>query len=68
MSKSEAYLVLPDLFRKVVKLMGNRFENSVVSDQKKWAKERIDDAINAAFERNSDRGMALPGNVSGSPR
>lgn len=45
MPKSEAYLVLPDLFRKVVKLMGNRFEISVVSDDRKWAEERIDDAI-----------------------
>ena len=45
MPGTEAYLVSPGLFRKVQKLMGNRFEVSVVADDKKWAEERIDDAI-----------------------
>src|SRR5215207_7179093 len=46
MPGTEAYLVSPGLFRKVQKLMGNRFEISVVADDKQWAEERIDDAIN----------------------
>lgn len=33
------------LHKRVVKLMGNRFEISVVSDDAQWAQERIDDAI-----------------------
>jgi FAD:protein FMN transferase len=33
------------LFKKVVKLMGNRFEISVVSKDENWANDRIDDAI-----------------------
>lgn len=32
-------------YKRVVKLMGNRFEISVVSDDEQWAQERIDDAI-----------------------
>src|ERR1700759_5862802 len=33
------------LFKKVLKLMGNRFEISVVSDDEVWANKRIDEAI-----------------------
>jgi thiamine biosynthesis lipoprotein len=32
-------------FQKVLKLMGNRFEISVVADDRQWAEERIDDAV-----------------------
>lgn len=32
--------------QKIVRLMGNRFEISVVSDDDLWAEDRIDDAIN----------------------
>jgi len=35
----------PTLFRKVVKLMGNRFEISVVSDDHSWAYDCIEEAI-----------------------
>lgn len=33
------------IHRRVLKLMGNRFEITVVDDNKSWAEERIDDAI-----------------------
>ena len=33
------------LFKRVLKLMGNRFEISVVADDEAWANERIDEAI-----------------------
>ncbi len=33
------------LFKRVLKLMGNRFEITVVADDEGWANERIDDAI-----------------------
>ncbi|HVX26362.1 MAG TPA: FAD:protein FMN transferase, partial [Parafilimonas sp.] len=33
------------LFKRVLKLMGNRFEISVVADDEVWANERIDEAI-----------------------
>jgi FAD:protein FMN transferase len=36
----------PLLHKKVVKLMGNRFEISVVSEDSEWANARIEDAIN----------------------
>lgn len=45
MRESETLLVSPGLFRKVLKLMGNRFEISVVSDDKDWADCRIDEAV-----------------------
>ena len=45
MQGNDTVLVADGLFRKVVKLMGNRFEISVVSDNKAWADERINDAI-----------------------
>jgi FAD:protein FMN transferase len=32
-------------FKRVVKLMGNRFEITVISDDACWAEERIDDAV-----------------------
>lgn len=32
-------------YRKVLKLMGNRFEITVVSDNENWANERIEDAV-----------------------
>jgi thiamine biosynthesis lipoprotein len=35
----------PSLSKKVLKLMGNRFEITVVSDDKLWADERIADAV-----------------------
>ena len=45
MMKTDINLVMPDLFRKVERLMGNRFEISVVAHDKMWA----DDCINAAI-------------------
>lgn len=33
------------IHRKVLKLMGNRFEITVVSEDEKWANERIEDAV-----------------------
>ena len=33
------------LFRRVVKLMGNQFEMTVVADDEDWANERIDEAV-----------------------
>ena len=33
------------LFRRVVKLMGNQFEITVVADDEDWANERIDEAV-----------------------
>src|ERR1700721_2295682 len=33
------------IFRRSIRLMGNRFEISVVSNNPVWAEERIDDAI-----------------------
>jgi len=37
--------VMDSVHRKGIKLMGNQFEFSVVSDDKKWALERIEEAI-----------------------
>jgi thiamine biosynthesis lipoprotein len=45
MQETDTSLIAPDLFKKVVKLMGNRFEISVVSHDKNWAEERINEAI-----------------------
>ena len=45
MRENETVLVSPGLFRKVLKLMGNRFEISVVSDDKYWAECRINEAV-----------------------
>lgn len=36
---------VPELHKQVLKLMGNRFEITVVSDDKVWAQQRIQDAI-----------------------
>jgi thiamine biosynthesis lipoprotein len=37
--------ITPAIHRKVFKLMGNRFEITVVSENEKWADRRIDDAV-----------------------
>ena len=37
--------VLPGIHRRVLKLMGNRFEITVVADSEQWAGQRIDEAI-----------------------
>jgi thiamine biosynthesis lipoprotein len=37
--------ITQSLHRKVLKLMGNRFEITVVGDDEKWAAERIDEAV-----------------------
>src|SRR5207249_3545195 len=38
--------ILTQAHKRQVKLMGNQFELTVVSDNKLWAEERIDEAIN----------------------
>lgn len=38
-------ILLPGLYKRVIKLMGNRFEISVVADDETWANEMIDAAI-----------------------
>lgn len=38
-------IAVPDLHKQVLKLMGNRFEITVVSDNKAWAQQRIQDAV-----------------------
>jgi thiamine biosynthesis lipoprotein len=38
-------IIQTHLFKRVLKLMGNRFEISVVSDDEAWANKRIDEAI-----------------------
>src|ERR1700755_1083964 len=38
-------IVAATVHRRVVKLMGNRFEFSVVSDAPQWANDRIEEAI-----------------------
>jgi thiamine biosynthesis lipoprotein len=45
MPATDTIQIAPSLFKKAVKLMGNRFEISVVSDDESWAEERIKDAI-----------------------
>ncbi|WP_428666723.1 FAD:protein FMN transferase [Runella sp.] len=37
--------VMPQLYQRVLRLMGNRFEISVVSEDEAWAEARIDDAV-----------------------
>jgi thiamine biosynthesis lipoprotein len=37
--------IAPAIHRKVLKLMGNRFEITVVSENERWAYKRIDEAI-----------------------
>lgn len=45
MPVNDIQTVLPDTYRRVLKLMGNRFEITVVADEKDWAEQRIDDAV-----------------------
>lgn len=45
MQGNETLTIAPALHRKVLKLMGNRFEITVVSENEKWAAKRIDDAV-----------------------
>lgn len=45
MQANDEVAVAPTLYKKVLKLMGNRFEISVVADEELWAKECIDEAI-----------------------
>lgn len=45
MPENSTLTILPVIHRKVLKLMGNRFEITVVSENEKWAAKRIDDAV-----------------------
>jgi len=45
MQTNDIACIEPSLFRKVMKLMGNRFEISVVADDEVWANECIDAAV-----------------------
>lgn len=45
MPESDILTIAPTLHRKVLKLMGNRFEITVVSDDEREALARIDDAV-----------------------
>jgi FAD:protein FMN transferase len=45
MPESSTLTIAPTIHRKVFKLMGNRFEITVVSENEKWALHRIDDAV-----------------------
>ena len=45
MPANDATGIMPSLFKKVLKLMGNRFEINVVADDPSWANERINDAV-----------------------
>jgi len=45
MGQIEAVKIAPSLYRRVTKLMGNRFEISVVANDAGWAHECINDAI-----------------------
>lgn len=44
MPVSELLCIAPLIYRKVLKLMGNRFEISVVTEDEQWANERIDES------------------------
>lgn len=46
MLSNETIISSPAVHSRVLKLMGNRFEISVVSENKEWAEQRIDDGIN----------------------
>src|SRR5258706_1790341 len=37
--------IAPSVYKKVLKLMGNRFEITVVADDRSWAEERVNDAV-----------------------
>ena len=45
MPETNTLTIAPTIHRKVLKLMGNRFEITVVSENEKWAFTRIDEAI-----------------------
>ena len=45
MPVTDTIQITPSLFKKAVKLMGNRFEISVVADESDWAQECIQNAI-----------------------
>jgi FAD:protein FMN transferase len=45
MHKTDLPTIAQSLHRRVLKLMGNRFEITVVADDEKWADERIDEAV-----------------------
>lgn len=45
MPESEVLTIPLAIYRKVLKLMGNRFEITVVADDEKWANKRIEEAI-----------------------
>lgn len=38
-------IVMPDVHKQVLRLMGNRFEISVVSNDERWAREKIESAV-----------------------
>src|SRR6476469_11163555 len=45
MATNDLTITTPQLYKQVLKLMGNRFELSVVADDERWAQERIEEAI-----------------------
>ena len=45
MQTDNAVCIAPSLYKRVLKLMGNRFEISIVTDDAAWANECIDEAI-----------------------
>ena len=45
MQITDTVCIASDVYRKVLKLMGNRFEISVVADDPLWANECIDEAV-----------------------
>src|SRR5690242_6287156 len=45
MQTTDTVCIAPDVYRKVLKLMGNRFEISVVAGDAVLANQRIDDAV-----------------------
>jgi thiamine biosynthesis lipoprotein len=46
MQTNDVIEIAPSLFKQVLKLMGNRFEISVVANNESWANECIADAVN----------------------
>lgn len=46
MQGSDTILITPQLYKRVVRLMGNRFEISVVAEEELWAEACIESAIN----------------------
>ena len=45
MQTDDAVCIAPSLYKKVLKLMGNRFEITVVANDPVWANHRINDAV-----------------------